>query len=209
MIKDQNKERAKPKADTADLQADTKKVFVKYEALYAKMIDEERAALKKATRDFLSKKEVDKVLNAGVSFILTKGIDELVRFLNHKLKSKDVKSLIFVYQRLKKHSLSGLQALGEDLGALIEHLRADDYYRGKNVVRYWRLRRRRVDAYRKGVVKIVGSLATLFDKMNIPKPLLEMETDDARNQLSGDLESLLADNPVAFPESMAELFKLK
>ena len=209
MIKDQNEEKAKLKAGNVDLEADTDKVFSNYESLYAKMIDEERVALREASRDFLSKKEIDKALNAGVSFILTKGIDELVRFLNHKLKSKDVKSLIFVYQRLKQHSLDGLQALGEDLGVLIEHLRTDDYYSGKNVLAYWRLRRRRVEAYKKGVVKITESLDTLFDKMKIPKRLLEIETDDVENQLPGDLDALLAKNPVAFPESMAELFKIK
>ena len=209
MIDDFRDEAALQNGGDIDAEADTQKISRDYESLYSKMIDAERLALSSATREFFSKKEIVKANNASVSFILTRGIDELVRFLEHKLKSGDTPSSIFVYQRLKFYCLDGLDTLGEDLDNLIQHLRTDEYYRGKKVVNYWQLRRRRVEAYKKGVEKIVKTLKLLFAKVEIPASMLETEIDNSDDQITKELEALIKSNSVDIPASLADLFKIK
>jgi hypothetical protein len=192
-----------------EVAADTQKISNDYKSLYTKMIDLERMSLRRATREFLSQKELAKANNAGVSFILTRGIDELVTFLEHKLKSGDLASLIFVYQRLKFYCLDGLRSLGNNLDSLIQHLRTDEYYSDKKIVDYWKMRRRRVDSYQKGVEKIAKSLKLLFERMAIPDPLTEIETETSDEQLANTLAALVQNSATPIPSSLADLFRLK
>ena len=199
---------AEEQGEDKDVAADTQKISNDYKSLYMKMIDLERLSLRRTTRDFLSTKELTKANNAGVSFILTKGIDELIAFLEHKLQAGDLASLIFVYQRLKFHALDGLNSLSNNLDSLIQHLRTDEYYSGKKIVDYWKMRRRRVNSYQKGVEKIVITLNLLFSRIGIHAPLSEIESESGDEQLASKLSSLIQKSSTPIPSSLTDLFKL-
>lgn len=209
MTDDFRDEQAMQNSGDFDVEVDTQKISGDYKSLYTKMIDAERLALSSATREFFSKKEIAKANSAGLSFILTRGIDELVRFLEHKLKSGDAASLIFIYQRLKLYCLDGLYFLGDDLNSLIQYLRADEYYGETKVVSYWQLRRTRVAAYRKGVERIVQALDLLFEKIEVPEAMLETETDESDDQQTAELEALFQNSSVDIPTTLGELFKIR
>jgi hypothetical protein len=209
MIDDLGAEILANNGEESKLETETHEVLMDYESLYSEMIQTERVALQLATKDFFSKKELEKAQNAGVSFILTKGMDELVRFLEHKLKSGEVASLIFVYQRLKFYCLDGLKALNDNLSKLQNFLQRDEYYRDKKIIAYWELRSKRVQSYGRGATRIIQNLKTLFDEMNIPDSILEIHLDDEDGIVQQELADHLKTVTVELPQSLAALFKLK
>jgi hypothetical protein len=209
MIDDLGAEKLANNEGEAKLKTETNEVLRDYESLYSEMIRTERNVLQLATKDFFSKKELEKAQSAGVSFILTQGMDELVRFLEHKLKSGEVASLIFVYQRLKFYCLDGLKALNDDLSKLLNFLKRDEYYRDKKIIAYWKLRSKRVQSYGRGTSRIIQNLKILFDEMNIPDSLLEIQMDKEDSMVQQEIADHLKTVTVEVPQSLAALFKLK